>query len=59
VDQIEPRDEKVSHSQKQEIIVVQVLAGVPGNDEDAPGHHDAEYLREAVKEKIIVQTCQV
>jgi len=59
VDKIETGYEEVSHSQKKEIIVVQVLAGVPCDEEDAPGHHNAEYLREAVEEQIIVHAGQV
>ena len=52
-------EEKRSDTNKQEVIVIHELAGVPGDHEDAEGDGDAEDFHDAMEEEITVQASQM
>ena len=56
--QINTADKKVCNSQKQKIIILNELTGVPGNHENAEGDDNTKDLGQAVEQKIVIETDQ-
>jgi hypothetical protein len=51
--QVEDADEQVGDTDDQKRRIVQMMPGIPGDDENSRGNHDAEHFGKAVVEKII------
>jgi hypothetical protein len=59
MDQVESANEEIGDSKEEKIIIVEETAGVPSDHKDAAGDDNREYLYEAVKKEVIVETGQI
>jgi hypothetical protein len=59
VDEIQAAYKEICDTDKEEIIVIQKMTGIPGKHENAAGHNDAEYLSKAVKQEEAVKAGDV
>ena len=56
MEDIQKSYKKIGNPQNHEKGRVDDLAGIPGEDKDGSGDHDADDLHQAVKKKIAVET---
>jgi hypothetical protein len=59
VDEIYKADKKVGYTQEYQIVIIDEITAVPGQDKDTKSDNNTEYLGKAVEKKIAVKTGQV
>ncbi|MBP1713273.1 MAG: hypothetical protein H6Q42_1476 [Deltaproteobacteria bacterium] len=57
--EVKKSDKKVGDPQDDEERMVNDLAGIPGQDEDAPGDNDTDHLHQTVEEKKAIKTAEI
>lgn len=55
MDEVQKRYKEIGNPDKEEIVIIQDLSGIPRNYENAPGDNDAEKLSKAMEQWIAVQ----
>ena len=59
MEEVETAHEEISDSQEQEIVVVEMVSRVPGDDEYGAGNNDGENFSDTVEKKIVVNAAGV
>jgi hypothetical protein len=59
MNKIQPTDEKIGNPNKEEIVVMNKLARVPGDHEHAAGNNDGKEFGNTMEEKVVIEAAEI